>query len=100
MRHPFERTSPRRLWILLAAWLSLVAGSWLLPRLAGLEESSGRLLFFVVQAAAAGVGLAAALVAGRRRMDLSRWVFGLALLPLLWALGLAGRLALLLYLAS
>ncbi len=94
------RSSPRRLYLLLAAWLAAAASSWLLPAGAGLTPPTGWLVFLALQALAAGLAIAAAAAALRRRVDLSRPAFAGSFLPLLWGAGVAMWLGALLYLAS
>ncbi len=95
-----SRPSARPLALLALAWAAAVAASWWLPRAAGLDPARGWLALLGLQGVAAGLAVALALAALRRRVDLSRALFAASHLPLLWALGALIWLAALLVLAS
>jgi hypothetical protein len=100
MAMPLAPPSTRPLYVLLLVWAAVIAVSWLLPAVLGLDPAIGWLVFLALQAAATALAVAVAVAALRRRVDLSRAVFAASFLPLLWGLGVALWLGGLLYLAS
>jgi hypothetical protein len=97
---PLARPSARPVILLLAGWALAVAASWVVPAALALEPPGARLAFLAFQVVAAALAVAAAAATLRRRVDLSRRLFALGLLPALWAVGVALWVGAQLYLAS